>query len=58
MLGPTTPKTLPIKAFIEYSNPDISNRPYAMALNVILTFISIMIVWIYDKTLSLICRNM
>ncbi|AKN30904.1 spermidine/putrescine ABC transporter permease [Clostridium carboxidivorans P7] len=58
LLGPTTPKTLPIKAFIEYSNPDISNRPYAMALNVILTFISIMIVWIYDKTLSLICRNM
>lgn len=57
LLGPTTPKTLPIKAFIEYSNPDISNRPYAMALNVILTFISIIIVWIYDKTLSLICRN-
>ncbi|AWI05396.1 ABC transporter permease [Clostridium drakei] len=58
LLGPTTPKTLPIKAFIEYSNPDISNRPYAMALNVILAFISIIIVWIYDKTLSLICRNM
>lgn len=57
LLGPTTPKTLPIKAFIEYSNPDISNRPYAMALNIILTFISIIIVWIYDKTLSLICRN-
>ncbi|WPC39407.1 ABC transporter permease [Clostridium sp. JS66] len=57
LLGPTTPKTLPIKAFIEYSNPDISNRPYAMALNVILTFISIIIVWIYDKTLSLVCRN-
>lgn len=57
LLGPTTPKTLPVKAFIEYSNPDIFNRPYAMALNVVLTFISIMIVWIYDKTLSLICRN-
>lgn len=57
LLGPTTPKTLPIKAFIEYSNPDISNRPYAMALNVILTFISITIVWIYDKTLNLVCRN-
>lgn len=57
LLGPTTPKTLPVKAFIEYSNPDIFNRPYAMALNVFLTIISLVIVWIYDKTLSLICRN-
>ncbi len=57
LLGPTTPKTLPVKAFIEYSNPDIFNRPYAMALNVVLTFISIIIVWVYDKTLGLICRN-
>lgn len=57
LLGPTTPKTLPVKAFIEYSNPDIFSRPYAMALNVVLTLISLVIVWIYDKTLSLICRN-
>lgn len=57
LLGPTTPKTLPVKAFIEYSNPDIFNRPYAMALNVVLTLISLLIVWIYDKTLSLICRD-
>lgn len=57
LLGPTTPKTLPIKAFIEYSNPDIFNRPYAMALNVVLAFISLIIVWIYDKTLSLICKD-
>ena len=57
LLGPTTPKTLPVKAFIEYANPDILNRPYAMALNVILAFISLIIVWIYDKTLSLFCRN-
>lgn len=57
LLGPTTPKTLPVKAFIEYSNPDIFNRPYAMALNIVLIFISVVMVWIYDKTLSLICRN-
>ncbi|MBZ9634742.1 ABC transporter permease [Clostridium sp. FP1] len=57
LLGPTTPKTLPVKAFIEYTNPDISNRPYAMALNVVLAFISLIIVWIYDKTLSLFCRK-
>ena len=58
LLGPTTPKTLPVKAFIEYSNPDILNRPYAMALNVVLAFISLIIVWIYDKTLNLFCRNL
>lgn len=57
LLGPTTPKTLPVKAFIEYTNPDILNRPYAMALNVVLAFISLIIVWIYDKALSLFCRN-
>lgn len=57
LLGPTTPKTLPVKAFIEYSNPDILNRPYAMALNVVLAVISLIIVWIYDKALSLFCRN-
>lgn len=57
LLGPTTPKTLPVKAFIEYTNPDILNRPYAMALNVVLAFISLIIVWIYDKTLSLFCKN-
>lgn len=57
LLGPTTPKTLPITAYIEYSNPDIFNRPYAMAINVVLAFISLVMVWIYDKMLTLICRE-
>jgi len=56
LLGPTVPKTLPIKAFIEYTNPDMFNRPYAMALNVVLSAIALVIVWIYDKTLGLVCR--
>jgi len=57
LLGPTVPKTLPITAYIEYANPDIFNRPYAMAINVVLAFISLVMVWIYDKMLTLICRE-
>ncbi len=40
LLGPTTPKSLPVKAYIEYSNPDLTNRPYAMVINTILIVIS------------------
>ncbi len=57
LLGPTWPRTLPVQAFIEYSNPDIFNRPNAMAVNVILILISVILVWIYDKALGRICRN-
>lgn len=56
LLGPTSPQTLPIKAFIEYSNPSLINRPYAMVINMILTFISIVLVWLYNKAFSLMTK--
>jgi putative spermidine/putrescine transport system permease protein len=56
LLGPTYPKALPVKAFIEYNNPDLTNRPYAMVINMILTFVSIFLVWIYQKTFELISK--
>ena len=37
LLGPTTPNALPVKAYIEYSSPELFNRPYAMVINCILT---------------------
>lgn len=56
LLGPTTPKALPVKAFIEYTNPDLTNRPYAMVINMVLTFFSIMFILLYYKVFNLINR--
>ncbi|KPU27055.1 spermidine/putrescine ABC transporter permease [Caloranaerobacter sp. TR13] len=56
LLGPTSPKTLPVKAYIEYTNPDLTNRPYTMVINMILTFISVLFVWIYSRTFKLISK--
>lgn len=56
LLGPTTPKTLPVKAYIEYTNPDLSHRPYTMVINMILAFYSFLLVWLYSKAFKLISK--
>ena len=56
LLGPTSPQALPVKAFVEYSNPDLLNRPYAMVINMILTFVSLIFVWLYHKSFALISK--
>ena len=56
LLGATSPKALSVKAFIEYSNPDLTNRPYAMVINMILTFLSFILVGLYQKTFELISK--
>lgn len=47
ILGATKPKTLPILAYIEYSKPDLMARPYAMAINGIVTVISLLAAVVY-----------
>lgn len=47
ILGTTTPKALPVQAYIQYTHPDLRNRPYAMALNGIIIVISLVSAWIY-----------
>lgn len=39
LLGPTLPKALPVLAYIEFQDPDILNRCYAMALNGVMALI-------------------
>ncbi|RKD29028.1 ABC transporter permease [Thermohalobacter berrensis] len=56
LLGPTAPKALPVKAYIEYNNPDLTHRPYSMVINMSLTFISIILVWLYHKSFKLISK--
>lgn len=41
LVGPTTPKALPIQAYIEYTNASLLNRPYAMAYNILILIIAI-----------------
>lgn len=57
LLGSTGLKTIAVKAYIEYSKPDLLNRPYTMAINSILTLLSIALIWIYQKTFRLLGRN-
>jgi putative spermidine/putrescine transport system permease protein len=58
LLGPTSPKPLAVQAYIEYSNPDLANRPYAMAVNSILTIISIALIWVYEKSFKILGGNL
>ncbi|MEG0250531.1 MAG: ABC transporter permease subunit [Peptostreptococcus sp.] len=48
LLGSTVPKTLPIKAFIEYQNPIMSNRPHAMAMNMVIVAFCVLFVILFN----------
>lgn len=47
LLGPTLPKALPVLSYIQYTHPNLQNRPYAMALNGIIIIISLIAALIY-----------
>lgn len=47
ILGATAPKALPVQAYIQYTHPDLRNRPYAMALNGMIIVISLVSAWVY-----------
>ena len=52
LLGPTSPKALPVMAYVEYIHPSLLNRPYAMVLNSIMLIISIILTYIYYKIIQ------
>ena len=43
LLGATIPKALPVQAYIEYMNPDLRHRAYAMAMNGVMLLISLLL---------------
>ena len=53
LLGPTAPKALPVLAYIEFTNPDITNRCYAMAIDGITTGICLVAAAIYVTLLQI-----
>ncbi|OPJ57273.1 ABC transporter permease [Alkalithermobacter paradoxus] len=57
LLGATTPRALPVRAYIEYINPDLTNRPYSMVINMVLTIICVFLVLIYEKILKSIYKR-
>lgn len=56
LLGPTLPKTLPVQAYIEYSEPFLSNRPYAMAMNIIIAVITLFLTWLYFRSFQKVAQ--
>lgn len=49
LLGATVPKALPVQAYIEYINPDLRHRAYAMAMNGVMLLITLAISLIYYR---------
>ena len=47
LLGSTLPKALPVQTYIEYTHPDLTHRPYAMALNMIMLLICLIAAGVY-----------
>lgn len=56
LLGATYPKALPVKAYIEYINPMLSNRPYAMAINFFIASMGLFLAYIYFKCFERVTR--
>lgn len=52
LLGATSPKSLPVLTYLEYTHPDLAHRPYAMVLNSLMTIISVLLTYIYYKILQ------
>lgn len=49
LLGPATPKTLPVLAYEYYQNINLVNRPYAMAINGVLIIVSLILIYFFSK---------
>ena len=58
LLGATTPKALPILAYQQYIHPDLTHRPYAMALNGLIMVISLISAVAYFKLMQKNTRQM
>jgi len=57
LLGSPARNTLPILAFFEYNSPVIADRPGAMAINVIISIISLALIILYSKVLGSLTKR-
>ena len=56
LLGSPARVTLPILAFVDYRSPILADRPAAMAINVIISAISLLIIWLYVRLLNALTK--
>ncbi len=49
LIGSPAITTLPVKAYIYYTDPDFTFRPYTMVINVIISVLSLCFIWLYIK---------
>ena len=56
LIVPTTPKALSVSAYTSYISSDLSQRSYAMVINVILSSLSFILLIVYNKILEKINR--
>ncbi len=56
LLGPTYPQTLSVLAYKNYISLDLTQRPYTMVIAMTLTMITVILIIIYRKILSLVSR--
>lgn len=58
LLGPTSPKALPVAAYLEYISPDLKNRPVAMAMNGVVLLLSLGMAWLYYRLVQVNVRRL
>ncbi|TYP48410.1 ABC transporter permease [Thermosediminibacter litoriperuensis] len=49
LIGPTYPRALPVLAYTFYVSPELSARPYAMAVNMVMMAVSFILIYIYSR---------
>ena len=57
ILGATVPKALPVQAYLSYMDPNLLNRPYAMAMNGVILILSMVMAVLYGLLTSRLCRK-
>ena len=58
ILGVTIPKALPVQAYLSYMDPNLLNRPYAMAMNGVILMLSMAMATLYGLLTSRLCKRM
>jgi len=57
LLGSPARHTLPILAFIDYRSPVLADRPAAMAINVVISVLSLFMIWLYVRVLGVLTKR-
>ena len=57
ILGATVPKALPVQAYLSYMDPNLLNRPYAMAMNGVILMLSMVMAAVYGVLTHRLCKK-